>query len=559
MPSSIPLNDSKAFFRSPAGLLLITLVLIACLRLYGAAYHSLWQDEAVCVYKAQDGFARTVEILRQENQPPLYHFTLHIWMRLFGDDPGPLRMLSFLCGFLQILLIAWTARVLFNGRTAWWALLIAAVSPALIEFSQEITPYALYWLLNSAACLCFVIGMEKSGRRTAEGGCARSSWARWTLYAVLRAASIYMHYFGLFFLMAEGLWALIQFFGRRRAFFAWCVSLAGILLFFAPWLPIFLEQRRRVAGGFWVQSMALTDPKSVILPWANMLRQWVMWFPQVQHKPWIYITPAALLLFLGLAAWAIFRGGRLLFAKKLFSTAEGESATSEAVEARGIALCLIYFLLPPVTVTVLALRGSAPFTPKYLLGSAPFFYILVAHGVGLISQNALRRTLGGVCVGLTLIGALLCVAAPDYRPPEFNRAGRQIQAAWQDGDLAVVYDSDTFAGMHYYLRALHPEIIWHCPPDYEAPFWQGLEGYDQSKITPDIAPWIASRPRIWICMRLHNSQPWAKDYVVSLREQIPEAALSDAGYRVVSHRIYLGVEVCELVADQDATHRRAPN
>jgi hypothetical protein len=204
-------------------------VTIGCLglllRLVGLTFHSLWLDEAVAVRWARLPFgellARTAT-LREDSHPPLYYLTLHGWIRLFGDGEGAVRLWSALLGVALVGIIYALGKELGGRRTGLLAGLLAAVSPYLIWYSQEVRMYMLLAVLSAAGFYCLWRALDNG----------RLRW--WIGYLLLTTGAAYTQIIGAFMLPLELLIVLMSFGQRRGAVRQGLVAVGMATLGFLP-------------------------------------------------------------------------------------------------------------------------------------------------------------------------------------------------------------------------------------------------------------------------------------------------------------------------------------
>ena len=172
----------------------------AFLRFYHIGAESLWYDEATSVYSAEKSLRVLLGgALQWHRQPPLYFLLLKVWIGFFGDSESAVRSLSAVCGIAAIPLMFLVGRKLFNNRVGLIAAWLTAISYYLIRFSQEGRDYSLLVLLTLASFYLF-LRILKSGK----AGKADFIW-----YAAANTLLLYTHYFGLFVLLAQGIYYLL--------------------------------------------------------------------------------------------------------------------------------------------------------------------------------------------------------------------------------------------------------------------------------------------------------------------------------------------------------------
>jgi uncharacterized membrane protein len=111
---------------------------------------------------------------------PLYFLLIRFWMQLFGSSVTAVRGFSVMCSLLLLPGIYWLSQLLFGRRMiSWIAVMLTALSPLLIAYSQEARPYSLWLLLLLLSSASLVQALR----------CNRLS--DWGLYALTLTLSLY--------------------------------------------------------------------------------------------------------------------------------------------------------------------------------------------------------------------------------------------------------------------------------------------------------------------------------------------------------------------------------
>lgn len=124
------------------------------LRLLRLDWQPLWWDEGYSVYFATEPLARMLALTARDIHPPLYYLLLHGWIQLWGNAaPETGRLLSVWIGGAGLLLQLWLAWLFFRRRPQLLllAVLLAALNPMQLFYSQEIRMYGLGMALSTAA------------------------------------------------------------------------------------------------------------------------------------------------------------------------------------------------------------------------------------------------------------------------------------------------------------------------------------------------------------------------------------------------------------------------
>jgi hypothetical protein len=161
------------------------------------------------------------------------------------------------------------ARELAGRRAGEIASVLAALSPALVWYSQEARSYALFTLLSAASLLFFMRALRAQGSSS-----AGRALARWALVASL---SLLTHYFAFFLVAVQAAWLLAACRRGRRIHVATAVgvvAVVGIAL-----IPLALRQQAS-GGSNWIRETPLRD-RLLDVPPQIMLgegRPFIHWF-----------------------------------------------------------------------------------------------------------------------------------------------------------------------------------------------------------------------------------------------------------------------------------------
>lgn len=303
------------------------LVLIgATLRLAYLGEVSLWFDESFCWKMSTYPWSEQWSRAAGDNHPPLYYFVLKAWTTGLGHSPWAARLLSVVCGLFAIvgtyfLVREMEASALSLGKNDWRAVLPATLAAALVafspfqmEWSQTVRMYALGVPLTVWSSWALLVALRQT-----------ATWRAWVGYALLIAALIYTHYFGLFILAAHGVYGLSVCGWRARMYGSWrewlpalsgpvlAAAIVGVLWW--PWMDEFLAQRRRGIEQEWGRPAGLEHFLKSI---AEMFG--LMWHPATTHDltlPWLI---ALALLLVSVATVLFGRGSERLLGLCVLST-----------------------------------------------------------------------------------------------------------------------------------------------------------------------------------------------------------------------------------------------
>jgi mannosyltransferase len=406
------------------------------LRLINLGGRNLWYDEAFAVLYGEKslgailyGTVTAVEGAAADVHPLLYYFFLHVWMDLFGRSPSVVRLPSVLFGLGTIVLAFLIAQKLFDRRTGLLAVLIAAVAPFHINYSQEARMYSLLCFLSLLSAFFFVRCWRRGG------------WGNWLGFIVAATLSLYTHNLAFLNLLALDLFVLIA----RKWRLLKPLTLAHIVvaLLFTPWLGVVFSQFGKVQQTYWVPRPGLKElVQTLIFFHFDLLPTMPLWLVSII----LFVSLLVLVL-------TLYRIGRV----------RGRDQRSR----EGIYLLLL-LAFAPVVVAFLISQFKSIYVIRALLPATIAYYILVAK---ILAEAQLPAQLPKKVVWLLLspVVVLLAISLTYHytyarfpRPP-FDKAVAYLRENYQSGDAIVHANKLTFFPCHYYDREL-PQTFVADPP-----------------------------------------------------------------------------------------------
>ncbi len=396
------------------------------LRLWRLGADSLWYDETVTLFIAQEDLARLTAHTAGDIHPPFYYYLQHVWLQVAGTGEFAAAFVSLFFGVLLTALVYRLAQDLTGrGTVALLASLLTAFSPYHLWYSQEVRMYTLGACLGMGAGLVLWRWLQDARAHPERPG------LRWpATYALVAALGLYTLYYFAFLLAFLALWGVAAAWRtgrtapqRRRLVLAWCGAQAGALALFGPWLPVAFRQ-------------ATTPP---VPPWRSFTP-----LPQVLLESWNALSVGQslppdlswpwLLLAAGLVALGI-----------LALLGEGKG---------NVALFLSGYVAFPLAAIHLASYATPLFHPRYLFTYAPPFSILLAAGL-----DHLRRwhRWAQVSVLLALLGGFGWSAwrfetLPAYRADDHRAAVRYLEGHLRPGDAVLVNAGYVYTALEAYRR-----------------------------------------------------------------------------------------------------------
>jgi len=421
------------------GTLLIFILLCAfAFRLYRLDFQDIWWDEGRNIDVASRSLAVIATTKEMDIHPPLYFYTLHLWMLGAGLSEFAVRFLSVFFSLLTIpLLYRFGAAMGTNYVFGLLAATVAAFAPFYVSEAQETRMYTMAIFLTTASAYFLY-------RAWREGG-----GLLWAGYVLTSALGIYTHYSASFILIAEnaflGLMVLVTAYRQGkwlRILRGWVLSQLGIALLYLPQMRIALRQY-----------VTYENPTMGVPDLPSFLTQVWQGFSLGPAAELIQATPLlagmALILILGLAIG-------------LAPIATQQLRPERLDPIPLIWLCL--WLVLPILLYFCILRDRPFFHPRYIMLATPPYYLLLAYAI----QQIWKR---GAVVGLLSVVFLLAAFVPAIQADFFDPTGfgddtrglaRFIESQAGENDVVLIdvpYPFDYYyhgrAPAHYLFVDIH--------------------------------------------------------------------------------------------------------
>jgi hypothetical protein len=312
-------------------------------------------DEPFTLFYANADLEFFFDILKHENNPPLFTLLLKGWISIFGDSVLSVRFLPLIFSTLTAGIIYQLGRNFYSRRIGILAALTFTFANYHIYFAHEARPYALFGLLTVLSMNSFfkiVVWDQKK---------------QLLVLAAINAFLIYNHFFGFFVLFIQGICFLSISNFRSTSFKHLFISWGLTILAYIPYLPILWTRFSESTGGTWVEQ-----------PTANALYSNIRKFSN---------EPVVAVLFLA-----------LLFAALLLSIIKKRE--SKGIGAKPL---ILWFFVPYLLMFALSFKMPM-FLDRYLVYLSFGFYFLVAYTVDYLFRNRpLKLIVSGATIVLMLI------------------------------------------------------------------------------------------------------------------------------------------------------------
>lgn len=381
-----------------SGPFLLALTLVgAGLRLLDLAGPSLWVDELLTWQAVQPGSGLGFfEQVGDTIQGPLYLAVL--WPLLhWQDTPLMMRLPAAIAGIAAVPLFGWWAFRNLGGRSARLALLLFAVNPFHIWYSQEGRGYAFAMLLAIVLALVYQ-NMVRRGPTAAQA----------VGFGLAGTALVLSNLSGVLLVAGMGLTVLILQRPARRAGWGWWLVAFGLVgLLTAPWLlkasGIWAIDRLVPGAGTGAALRGETTFSWLALPYAV----YTFFFgyslgPSLRELH----QPDRLAVLSGY--WPLLVAGAAVVGCALLGVLA-------KVERRRLTL-LVWIAVPILLLVVLAQRNIKPWNPRYVAIVMPALILLAGDGVAQLSRRL------GLVVAVGLVGLTLWSLAGYYGDDRFAKA-----------------------------------------------------------------------------------------------------------------------------------------
>lgn len=321
----------------------------------------LWRDEVDSLRFATFPWRRMLaNFTRPGWNGPLYFLALRGWIALAGSSAYAMRFFSLLFGVLSVPLIYVLGQRLFARAVGLVAGLLAATSPYLVWYSQEVRMYTLVPALAMLAIYAL--------RRASEGD---AGW--WAVQVVATSLAFYCHILAALLVPVQ---VMLYFVWRPQAKERWRGALISLAFLVLPYLPL----------AAWQVPLAFQQRETGFHPYS--LGQMI----EILLNGWS----------LGIIGWGR-PWGTVLMGALVAGGLVGAYVLGDEKRRRAAAAMVAWLVGPTLAVWLVSLRQPL-FTDRYLIWTASAFYLLAAAGLVALWHFGHRvRWLAVILVGGVLI------------------------------------------------------------------------------------------------------------------------------------------------------------
>jgi mannosyltransferase len=225
---------------------ILLLLLAYFLRILYLGDQPVWYDEIYSIAVARHSLPEIIGWVYRDNHPVLYWLILYPVVHFLGDSEFLVRLPSAWMGTVAVALVYTAGKQMFaSPQAGLFAALWLAVSPIHVVYSQEARMYAPLTLFGLASTFFLYRSVFHGGR------------LNWILFGVTAAATAHSHNYGLFLVMAQGLWLFCLLLWQRQARLirGAFLSLGVLILLYGPMLPALLIQSQMAVGSTGVANL----------------------------------------------------------------------------------------------------------------------------------------------------------------------------------------------------------------------------------------------------------------------------------------------------------------
>jgi mannosyltransferase len=397
--ASVPFSRSALTPQRALSALIAITVAGFALRILWAGREPLWTDEALTLIIAK----WPVEdlLVRPIDPTPGLYYLLHKWLIPDSAGAAAVRSISIVAGTLSIPAVYAVGRLAISPRAGLLAASLLALSPVLVDYSQEARVYALELLLVLLSAAGLLAWTDRLGRSGGGAGLA--------LFSVATVLAFSAHLVSIFWVIPAVLLAFRTTFRRgttvqKRLFLVCAVLMA---LGAVPESQRLLW-RASLGGGFaW---LVQASPAEALATWGRDLLPLGRFDSQAA-------SIAALIAAFGLAAWRI-----------AVNREEWRSWSREHEVAVGVITIMV---VAPVAVWLFGFILVPIFMPRTILITVPGFILLLALVAHLDGKPWLTTAL------VLLFALSLILTGPVRQKEDWGALAAALKRDVQSGDVIV--------------------------------------------------------------------------------------------------------------------------
>jgi len=248
-------NPGISKFIIPISLFLFNLIL----KIIFLDHRDIAMDEPFTIFYAQADFHTLFEMLKTENNPPLFFILLHFWIKVFGISAFSVRFLPMIFSTLTALVIFFLGKRFVSQRVGLVAALIFTFSNYHLLFAHEARVYSLFGLLAVSSMYLYLQVSHRYDLLSA------------IFLIIINILLIYSHFFGFYIILIQLTSCLLIKNLRSRILKLYLVNLVIVMISYIPYLSIFISRFLLTSThGTWVPQPVLSDLYKMVWTFSNV-------------------------------------------------------------------------------------------------------------------------------------------------------------------------------------------------------------------------------------------------------------------------------------------------
>jgi len=442
------------------------------LRVYNLGTPTLWLDEAVSAFIANESLTGIIAYTRSHpfEHPPFYYLLLSLWTKLAGRSELALRFFSVFWGLLFPPLLYRFTRRFFDQRVAFWAAIMAALSPYALAYSREARMYTLVMFLSLLSIYLWLQAMENGGM----------AW--WATYVFVTLVGLGTHYYFSLVILAEVLFMALRWRRFRQAMGRFALCQAGIAAPLLLWLlssdgPVTSVKQIFVDPGM----LGQRSVEDLVRMAVDLTLGGVVFRPLGLVDYLLPLGPLAVLL-VGMLLWP---GAERV--------GQGDSLVTPA-EAR---LFLLLFL---IIAFLVAFLFPFRFTARYL--TVTFVSICLFLASGFISLG--QKSLLALGAGVLLVGPAFAYGTQSnlaFVKSMYGLMMQEVNSGEQPGDGLILNPRQWLLFEYYYRGSLPHYYLPKSDPYGDAHYYDYYyTGNFDRDVASSLEEILARHSRVWLVM-----------------------------------------------------------
>lgn len=394
--------EMKAFFAKYYQGLLFVIINIFIKTLFLDS-EPICQDEPFSIYHAQFTIAELINHLKNYNNPPLFEFILHFWIKLFGISAFSVRVLPMIFSSLSVFLVYKIGKDFFDNKIAVVASALFTFSTMQILYAHDCRVYSLFLLLTLTSFYQFFKILKFRDRST----------KHWMFLSISNILIMYAHYFGAFVWIVEGIIIALFFYKNKRILIKFCLMILLCIVAYIPQIPVaYFRFFGSVKNGTW-----LKPPEGI---------------ESVYNMIWSFTNmPVPAVMSLAI----------LIFAMLKFLFFSDKKITNQYTK-----YTVIWFLFPFLFMFFISYKVPM-FLDRYLIFLTPAYYFML--GIALTFLFYRKSVFIGISIVLIIV-FVFSVSLNPSKKSEINKAVEYIKTQKNDSTVVLICPSDFSTNFVYY-------------------------------------------------------------------------------------------------------------